>query len=165
MSKSIFIVFALLLPTVAYANMVWPALYLEVHLFSWWAISAGLLIEYVFVRKLLCADTKQAMLATVVANVVSAALGIVLIPLAGIAWEVIAGLLLYNLLNMGSFNPITWFATFMLACAVNVAVEGLVYKKAFKLGFFYKSKLFFLFMAANAASVGVAMVSLIVNPE
>lgn len=163
MHKSIPILF-LLLPTLAYANMVWPALYLETRLFSWWAISVGLLIEYLFVRKFLDTTVTQALLATVAANIASAVLGIVLIPLAGVAWEVFPGLLFYHLLNMGTFNPITWVATFILACAVNVAIEGLVYKKAFKLGFLYKSKLFFWFMLANAASVGVAMVSLVINP-
>lgn len=163
MRKFIPILF-LLVPTLAYANMVWPALYLETRLFSWWAISVGLLIEYLFVRKFLGAAGKQALLATVAANAASAVLGIVLIPLAGVAWEIFPGLLFYELLNMGTFNPITWVATFLLACAVNVAIEGLVYKKAFKLGFLYKSKLFFWFMLANAASVGVAMVSLVINP-
>lgn len=154
----------LVLPVSAYANVVWPALYLETRLFSWWAITIGLVVEYLFVRKLLPATPKQAIYATAAANAISAVLGIVLIPLAGIAWEVFPGLLFYYLLHMGTFNPITWGATFIIACIVNVVVEGFAYKKLFKLGFLFKSRLFFWFMLANAASVGAAMASLVVIP-
>ncbi len=154
----------LLFPIAAQANVVWPALYLETRLFSWWAISVGLLVEYVFVRELLSASPLKALLATITANVASAILGILLIPLAGIAWEVFPGLLFYHVFNMGTFNPITWCATFIMACAINVALEGLVYKKVFKFGFIIKSRLFFWFMLANAASVGIAAASLLVHP-
>ncbi|MBT2786425.1 MULTISPECIES: hypothetical protein [unclassified Halomonas] len=152
------------LPVAAHANAVWPALYLETRLFSWWAISVGLLIEYLFVRKLLLTPPQKAAAATVTANIASAVLGVLLIPLAGIAWEVFPGLVFYHVFNMGTFNPITWCATFLLACTVNVAIEGLVYKKVFRLGFIFKSKLFLWFMLANAASVGVAMASLAMYP-
>ena len=163
MSK--FLTFALLVfPVTVYANMVWPALYLETRLFSWWAISVGLVIEYFFVLKLLEKNRRRAAIATVSANIASAVLGILLIPLAGVVWEAFPGLLFYHLLNMGTFNPITWVSTFVLACGVNVVVEGLVYKRIFKLNFLFKSKLLFWFMLANTASVGVAMASLVLYP-
>ena len=154
----------LLFPLVAHANVVWPALYLETRLFSWWAISAGLLVEYFFVRKLFSLTPQKAVLATIAANAASAILGILLIPLAGIAWEVFPGLLFYHVLKMGTFNPITWCATFIIACAVNVVLEGLVYKKAFNLNFLFKSRIFLWFMLANSVSVGIATASLIINP-
>lgn len=154
----------MLFPVAAYANVVWPALYLETRMFSWWAISIGLVVEYLFVRKLLKVTPQKAVLATIAANTASAVLGILLIPLAGIAWEVFPGLLLYHALNMGTFNPVTWCATFLIACAVNVALEGLVYKKVFKFNFLFQSRIFLWFMLANAASVGVATASLIINP-
>ena len=162
--RKYFVLGLLLVPVVAYANAVWPALYLETRLFSLWPISIGLLIEYFFVLKLLETNPKRAAFATSAANVVSAVLGIILIPLAGVAWEVFPGLLFYHLLNMGTFNPFTWVATFILACVINVLIEGAVYKKWFKLKFLFKSRLFLWFMLANAASVGVAMGSLIINP-
>ncbi|WP_396586766.1 hypothetical protein [Bermanella sp. R86510] len=154
----------MLVPVVAHANVVWPALYLETRLFSWWAISIGLLVEYLFVRKLFNVTPQKAVLATITANAASAIFGILLIPLAGIAWEVFPGLFLYHVFKMGTFNPITWCATFLIACAVNVALEGLIYKKAFKFNFLFKSKMFLWFMLANTASVGVATASLIINP-
>lgn len=154
----------MLFPLVAHANVVWPALYLETRLFSWWAICVGLLVEYLFVRKLFEIKPLKAVIATIAANAASAILGILLIPLAGIAWEVFPGLLFYHVLKMGTFNPITWCATFLIACAVNVVLEGLVYKKAFKFNFLFKSRKFLWFMLANTASVGVATASLIINP-
>ena len=154
----------MLFPLVAHANVVWPALYLETRLFSWWAICVGLLVEYLFVRKLFEITPLKAVIATIAANAASAILGILLIPLAVIAWEVFPGLLFYHVLKMGTFNPITWCATFLIACAVNVVLEGLVYKKAFKFNFLFKSRKFLWFMLANTASVGVATASLIINP-
>lgn len=160
-----FIIWMLLvLPAVACANVVWPALYLETRLFSWWAISVGLVIEYLFVRKLFSVKPSLAITATGAANAASAIIGLILIPLAGIAWEIFPGIVFYKVFNLGTFNSITWCATFGLACAVNVALEGVVYKKYFSLPFIFKSRLFFWFMLANSASVGVAMASLVIKP-
>ena len=160
-----FLVFLLLfIPISAYANMVWPALYLETRLFSWWAITVGLVIEYLFVRKLFNISPKKAVIATFGANFVSAVAGIVLIPLSGIAWEIFPGLLFMKILDMGTFNPITWVGTFLLACCVNVLLEGIVYKKVFKLPFLFKSRLLFWFLLANTFSVGVAFCSLFIVP-
>ena len=160
-----FLVFLLLfIPISAYANMVWPALYLETRLFSWWAITVGLVIEYLFVRKLFNISPKKAVIATFGANFVSAVAGIILIPLSGIAWEIFPGLLFMKILDMGTFNPITWAGTFLLACSVNVLLEGVMYKKVFKLPFLFKSKLFLWFLVANTFSVGVAFASLFIAP-
>ena len=154
----------LIIPFSAYANMVWPAVYLEVRLFSWWAISAGLVIESIFVLKLFNLPATKVFIATFGANFVSAVAGIILIPLSGIAWEIFPGSIFNDLLNMGTFNPITWGATFILACMINVAIEGMVYQKIFKLPFMFKSKAFFWFLLANAFSVGVALISVFIKP-
>ncbi len=160
-----FLIFLLLfIPISVYANMVWPALYLETRLFSWWAITVGLVIEYLFVRKLFSIPPKKAIIATFSANFVSAVAGIVLVPLSGIAWEIFPGLLFMEIQDMGTFNPITWTGTFLLACCVNVLLEGVVYKKVFKLPFLFKSRLFFWFLLANTFSVGVAFASLFIVP-
>jgi hypothetical protein len=88
LSKFLIILGLLLIPSIAYANVVWPALYLETRLFSWWAISVGLLVEYLFIRRVFGLSPKKALLADVIANVVSAVAGIFLIPVAGILWEI-----------------------------------------------------------------------------
>lgn len=160
-----FVAAALLaMPAVAYANVVWPALYLETRLFSWWAISVGLVIEYMFVRWLFGLAPSRAAIADLSANAVSAVVGLVLIPLAGIAWELFPASVYNWALGWGTFNPITWAGTFLLACVVNAILEGVVYKKAFKVDFKIRSKKFGWLVLANAFSVGVAFASLWIVP-
>jgi hypothetical protein len=93
-------------PTLAMADVVWPALFLEIRLLSWWAIASGLLAEYLFVRWLFSLSIKRAVIATVSANAASTVLGILLIPLAGIAWEIFPGSVYMGILKWGTFNPI-----------------------------------------------------------
>ncbi|MDO6388462.1 hypothetical protein [Uliginosibacterium sp. 31-12] len=153
---------ALAMPALAYADVVWPALYLETRLFSWWAISIGLIAEVIFVKWLFAIPMKRAAIVTTVANAASSVAGILLIPLAGIAWEFFPGLLYMKALNWGTFNPITWLATFVLACLVNTAIESFVYRKAYQ--FPIKRREFGWIFIANAVSVGVAFGSLFVVP-
>jgi len=154
----------LLLPTAAYANVVWPALYLEARLFSWWAICIGLLVEFFFIKYLFSLPTKNAAIATVSANAVSAVAGIILIPLAGIAWELFPGSVINWAFSWGTFNPITWGATFVLGCLVNGLLEGAVYKKWFCPQFRFKSKALLWLLVANSISVGAAFISLWLKP-
>lgn len=154
----------LALPAVAYANVVWPALYLETRLFSWWAISVGLVIEYFFVRWLFGLPPIRAVIADIAANAASAVVGVVLIPVAGIAWEVFPASVYNWALEWGTFNPITWVGTLLLACVINVVLEGFVYRKAFKVDFKIRSKGFGWLVLANAFSVGVAFASLWIAP-
>jgi len=154
----------LLLPSITYANVVWPALYLETRLFSWWAILCGLLVKFFFVLKLLTPEPKQAAIHVTVANTASAISGIVLIPVLGLGYEFFLGQFINDLLDTGTFNPFTWIVTFLVACTVNVVIEGLVYKHTFKLNFLFKSKMFLWFMLANSISVGVALVSIFIYP-
>jgi hypothetical protein len=48
-------------------------------------------------------------------NTVSSIAGVILIPVSGIIWELFADLTIYNVLHLGTFNPIGWAATFALA--------------------------------------------------
>lgn len=151
-------------PVAAHANLVWPALYLEVRLFSWWAISAGLLIEYLFVRRLFGLSPKRAVIADATANALSALAGLLLIPAAGVVWEIFPGSMYMHAIGWGTFNPATWAGTFMLACVINAVVEGLVYRKVFKLEFRFRGRKFGWLILANALSVGVAFVSIRIAP-
>ncbi len=152
------------LPTIAYANVVWPALYLEMRLFSWWAIGIGLSIEFFFIKYFFSLSQKKAAIATLSANAVSSIAGIILIPLAGIAWELFPGSVINWSFGWGTFNPLTWVATFFLGCLVNAVLEGVVYKKWFAPEFRFKSKVFLWLLVANSFSVGAALVSLWVKP-
>lgn len=162
--RKLFIVMLSLFPVVAYANVVWPALYLETRLFSWWAIGVGLLIEFFFIKWLFGLSAQRSVIADVSANTVSSIAGIVLIPLAGIVWEVFPASLINWLFDWGTFNPVTWVGTFVLGCLVNASLEGAVYKKWFAPEFRFKSKAFIWLLVANSFSVGVAYISFWTNP-
>jgi hypothetical protein len=152
----------LLAPLTALADVVWPALYLETRLFTWWAIGLGLFIEFFFVRWLFALSVQKTALATVAANTVSALLGVVLIPISGIVWEVFPGLVIHKVFSIGTFNPLTWAATFILACLVTTSIEAIVYKYGFK--FLVRRRAFFWLLAANALSVLAAFVSVFIAP-
>jgi len=162
--RKLFIIMLFLFPVAAYANVVWPALYLETRLFSWWAIGVGLLIEFFFIKWLFGLSAQRSAIADVSANTISSIAGIVLIPLAGIVWEIFPAFVINWLFNWGTFNLVTWVATFVLACFVNALLEGAVYKKWFAPEFRFKSKAFIWLLIANSFSVGVAYISFWVNP-
>jgi hypothetical protein len=162
--RTLVVAILLAIPAIARANIVWPALYLEERLFSWWAISVGLVIEYLFVRRLFGLTPGCAAVADLSANAVSAVVGVVLIPVGGIAWELFPAPIYNWALGWGTFNSITWVGTFFLACVINALLESFVYKKAFKLDLKIKSKKFWWIVLGNAFSVGVALGSLWIVP-
>jgi hypothetical protein len=158
MLRGLLLTLSLLIPPSAHADMVWPALYLETRLFSWWAIGLGLVVEFFFIWKVFALPARKAVVADLAANAASALLGALLIPLAGIAWEVFPGLAFYHLLNWGTFNPVTWVATFIFACLINAWLESYVLKRFFRLPF--TKRTFSWLTLANAISVGIAFGSL-----
>lgn len=154
MRRVLLVLFATL-PVYAYADVVWPALYLEQGLTSWASICAGLVVEFFFIRKIFSLTIKKALIVDVTANAASVALGIILIPLVGLIWEIFPGLIINHWLDWGTFNPITWTATFLLACLINALIESSVITTLFKLPVGPKA-LFWLF-TANIISVGIAV--------
>lgn len=144
------------------ADMVWPAAFLESRLLSAWVISAGLFIEYFFVWRVTQMGAWRAILADIAMNAASTLLGIILIPLAGIVWEIFPGLLLYKLFDLGTFNPGTWAATFLLAVLTNSGLELLVLRLCFRQP--PGGGLFWWLCLANALSVGLAMASFLLYP-
>lgn len=154
-----------MLQTLLLADVVWPALYLEVRLLSWWAIFFGLIIEYFFIKKIFNLELKYTLKIVTIANFVSAILGIILIPLGGIIWEIFPGLIFYNLFHLGTFNPITWSGTFLLASLINAIVEGFIYKKIFKIELLFKSRKFVYLFLINMLSVSLAFISILIYPK
>ncbi|MFT7724525.1 MAG: hypothetical protein QM788_17120 [Roseateles sp.] len=150
-----FTLILLILPTAAIANMVWPALYLVSGLYVWWVIVAGIAIEFIAIQRLFSLRPGRALLVDVSANAASAALGFILIPLAGLLYEIFPGLLVNWAFSWGTFNPVAWVATVLLAAGINVAVEGLVMKLAFKLPLARQTKL--VLYATNLATVALAI--------
>jgi hypothetical protein len=95
-------------------------------------------------------------------NLASALLGIVLIPLSGIGWELLASITIYPLLNVGSFNPVTWTASVILAAITNAVVESFVLQRSF--GLVLGRRGFWLLAAVNLVTVSIAAVSIILDP-
>ena len=102
------------------------------------------------------------MIATLAANAVSTVIGLPLVPILGIGWEGVAAFTYMKILNWGTFNPITWLATYVLASLANTVIEALVYRKGFKLTVGRRE--FWWIFAANALSVGIAFSSLLFFP-
>ncbi len=96
------------------------------------------------------------------ANALSTVIGIILIPVLGVGWEIFPGSVMYKMLNIGTFNPITWTATLILATLANGVIESLSYKFIFKENI--TKKIFWLICLANLASVGIALATVFLYP-
>jgi len=152
------------LPTLLLANVVWPALFLEQRLFSWWAIGFGLLVEFFAIQKIFDLEKLESIIAVTVANTISTLLGVFLIPISGIAWEFFPAQFYNDIFGWGTFNPLTWIGTFLLASLVNAFVEGVAYKKIFKIELLFRSREFTYLFLANTLSASIAMMSLLLFP-
>jgi hypothetical protein len=147
---------------IVFADMIWPALFLEGRLLSVPIIIAGLVIEFFFVWRITDLGAGRAIFADLVMNATSTLLGIFLIPISGIVWEIFPGLVLYRWFNVGTFNPGTWVATFCFAVLINAALETLIVAKVFrqKMG----KRGFGWLCLANGLSVGLAFASFLIYP-
>lgn len=153
----------LLLPTAAYADVVWPALMLEPRLLSIPVIVSGLLVEAAMLRFGFQMPWTRAASLSLTVNAISTVAGIIAIPAAGIVWEFFPGTVLYQLLKMGTFNPLTWTATFLLATLVTTAIEVACLRGIF--GVPATRRTWALWSLANAASVGLAFSSLFITDD
>lgn len=149
---------AALWPRVSSADVIWPALIVTTRLLSVPAIAIGLVVEIACLRLALELPWRRSLVAGVTMNAASCVLGAFLVPLAGVVWEVFPGLVLYRFFNIGTFNPGTWTATFVLAVLVNALVEAIVLRAAF--GIAFRRRVFAVLSLANCASVAVAYLSL-----
>jgi len=140
----------------AFCDMVWPALYFEeIGILTWWVIALGLILEfpfYYFINK----NLKKSILTNLISNIISAVAGIIMIPLFGILWEVFPGSIMYKFFNIGTFNPITYVATFFIAVFTNVLLESIALNTIFKIK--YSKQMFILLSIANLISVTIALI-------
>lgn len=127
---------------------------------TWWAILAGLIIEYFFVRLITNLPPAKTVWADVAMNAASAALGLFLIPIAGIAWEFFPGIIIYKIFNIGTFNPGTWVATIFMAAFINTFIERAALRKFFEQPVTGRRE-FWLLFAGNFLSVALAFASLL----
>jgi hypothetical protein len=147
-----------LLPVVARADVVWPALVLEDRILTWWSIAAGLLAEWPVVRYLTRTTWTKSFLLNALTNLASTLVGIFLIPAGGFLTDFIPELLF----NTGTFNPATWTLAVLFAAAANAVIEGFVLRFALKLKF--ERRVFWWLLGANLISVGAAMASVLISP-
>ena len=140
-----------------FADVIWPALFLEARLLSIWIILVGLVVEYFFVWRITNLGPFKSILADVVMNAASTIPGIILIPAFGLVVAIVSGELVGN-----AFSPIVWTATFLTCVVLNTLIEWFVLWKLFKqaLG----KKQFWMLALANGLSVGIAFASFLVYP-
>jgi hypothetical protein len=105
---------------------------------------------------------KRAGIVDIGMNAVSTVVGIVLIPALGFAWELFPGSIIYPILHVGTFNPVTWGATLVLAVVATTLVEFATVRWAFRIRL--NIRRFAIILAANGASVGIAFWSLWRHP-
>src|SRR5262249_51953960 len=106
-----------------FADVIWPALFLQSRLVALWAIALGLIIEFFVLLWPLGMRWQGAVLADLLMNLVSVGAGIFLIPISGLAWELGPGRLVNAALDAGTFNPVSWVATCALAILVDATLE------------------------------------------
>ncbi|MBR2916701.1 MAG: hypothetical protein IKC07_03785 [Clostridia bacterium] len=148
------------LPTVAFANIVWPTLYIVTGIMSWYIILAGLVIEFVFIKtKLKESYVKSAAMAFLM-NLTSAVIGLFLIPLSGFITAIAVGPfdVLFNKIPVQNFYGIfLWAISYIVTILCNVLIEGLTLKFVFKKSF---KKNFWWLTIANSLSVLLAILIL-----
>lgn len=133
----------ILFPISASANVVWPSLYIAEGMLVWYVILAGLVIEFLFIKIFLKTSFLKAGLASVTMNLISALIGIFLIPISGLLAEV---LLIPT--NTPTFHISHWILSYILAVLSNVLTEGLAIRVIYKI-----KKAFWWLTLANAITV------------
>ncbi|MDI4647888.1 hypothetical protein [Cohnella hashimotonis] len=126
------VVLFLLVPSVAFANFVWPAMYMTSYVYSWKIILASILLEMIAIRWMTKFPILKSMVVSVVINAVSAVIGAFLLPFSGIVWELIYGPIREWIFDYGTFHWSTWITTLFIAACMNVVLEGLAMRIIFK---------------------------------
>ena len=122
----------------------------------------GLLAEFIVLRFVFPMSWKKALVVDLVMNLASGLVGAVAVPLAGVIWEFFPGSLYMKAFNMGTFNPITWTATCLMAIFISAAIEVAVVRYAFK--FTITKRRFWAVVLANVLSTAIAYISMVRHP-
>jgi hypothetical protein len=125
MPARVIVVVALLiagLPSAAAANIVFPALIVTGRMLDWWIVALSLVIEFLFVKAAFRLSAANAAFATLGANGLSAALGLIALPFIGIGFE-------FGLLHTGIADATGW-QTFGLAAWIAASLMAVVFNLA-----------------------------------
>lgn len=149
-----------IIPTVAFANVVWPTLYIVTGIMSWYIILAGLVIEFLFIKYKFRAKFLRAALMAITMNLASAIIGLILIPASGFITAIAVGFceIFLDAIPVDNFYGIfLWALSYIVTILCNVLIEGLTLKLVFKKRF--RRNFGWLFIA-NALSVLLAILIL-----
>lgn len=162
MRKATAAILLFLTPSLAFGNIVWPALYTETKVSSLPIIALSLLLEFLVIRALFNKSIKISASFVVAANLLSGLVGLFLRPLSGIAWELSLGQLVKWIFDWGTFNPLAWVFVPIIGGAINAAIELLTIKLIWKEKFTKKNYL--ILWAINWVTVGIATIWVILSP-
>ena len=154
----------IMVPSAACADVVWPALYvsMRMHELHWlWAVILGLLAEWPFYRAITKTSWARASIMTIVANAISAIIGIVAVPASGFLWEIVS-IPIHNYINIGTFSIIGWVGTVLFAALTNSLIEGASLRLIFKTRL--SRRTFSFLLMANIISLAIVVATIFVSP-
>ena len=144
------------------ANVIWPALYAEEKITSIPIIAFSLIVEFLFFKWLFKINYKEAIVYTIVANLLSGIAGFFLRPFFGLVWEVSFALLITKLFNWGTFNPVTWLFVPIIGGAINAFLELLAIRLIWKQKFTKRN--YYLTWGINIVTVALAVIWVLLDP-
>lgn len=156
---------ALMFPQTAFANVVWPSIYIAEGLRCWYIILAGLVVEALFIKFFANKTIIQAGLISLTINTISTLVGVLLIPLVGFFGAIFIGMILGAIFigmildaivsGLGNtFDTAMWICEYILTVLTNVAVEGIAARLIFKIRI---RKSFWWLLLGNAVSVVICI--------
>ena len=143
------------------ADVVWPSLYIAKGMTSLHVILSGLAVESIFVKYFAKLIWKKAILISLLMNIVTTILGIVLIPLSGLFSELVfdAVFHVYDKFGIGTFHWSHWLVSYLSVILLNTFIEGICVKIALNLRI---KQTFMWLLAANAISVLICFIAFMI---
>ena len=135
----------------AYANVVWPGLYLASRM-VYLSIPVGLLIEGIILKLIIKKRWVYILYITLVINLISAFIGAAGALIGNLAWEFTGGQILYKLFDIGTFNPLSWSTAIIFGALASTVVESYSLKKIFKIKLNSNDQKTFLFIQVSGTA-------------
>ncbi|MBC7792890.1 MAG: hypothetical protein H7Z43_04220 [Clostridia bacterium] len=148
----------LLLPAIANAcELSWPSLMVEDTLFQWWwfVIPSLLVFKLLGVQLATHGGWRKSALTALQASAISTLVGLLMLPVAGLAWEYVVGQYINSYARHG-YPIVTWCFTFVAAVVISALVDAEVVRRR---GVTYRHALGWLALA-DTLTVAVSFVCL-----
>lgn len=151
----LFLVIFVSMTSVAYANVVWPALYvIDSHFRFWYVAIIGLFLEAGVLRFGLIPDIKKALFVSIIGNILSGTAGIYILVFGMVGWHLVA-----DNFVAGSFALFNKIVTIGLMLIGSVLLETLAVRGIWKYPIW---KTLPLLILGNVLSYGVIVADLFV---